>query len=101
MAPAPLTGYLCEQCLDAPAVAFVPAPWGGEMGVCEVCGAPPVRRTYECWRHDLSRAHSPTPSPSGRMMFLTCGICGVRCVTTAVLWQAEVARRAAANGREA
>jgi hypothetical protein len=34
-------GYLCEQCLDAPAVAFVPAPWGGEMGVCETCGGFP------------------------------------------------------------
>ena len=33
-----LTGYLCEQCLDAPAEAFVPAPWGGEMGVCAACG---------------------------------------------------------------
>ena len=31
-------GYLCEQCLDAPAVVFVAAPWGGEMGVCETCG---------------------------------------------------------------
>jgi hypothetical protein len=34
-------GYLCEVCLDAPAVAFVPAPWGGEMGVCAVCGGLP------------------------------------------------------------
>ena len=32
-----LTGYLCEICLDAPAVAFVPAPWGGEMGICATC----------------------------------------------------------------
>ena len=31
-------GHLCEVCLDAPAVAFVPAPWGGEMGVCAPCG---------------------------------------------------------------
>ncbi len=30
-----LTGYLCEQCLDAPAVAFVAAPWGGEMAPIE------------------------------------------------------------------
>jgi hypothetical protein len=36
-----LPGYLCEQCLDAPAVAVVPAPWGGEMGVCEACGGLP------------------------------------------------------------
>jgi hypothetical protein len=37
-----LGGYLCEQCLDAPAVAFVPAPWGGEMGICAACaGLPP------------------------------------------------------------
>ncbi len=33
----PLPGHLCEQCLDAPAVAVVPAPWGGDMGVCEAC----------------------------------------------------------------
>ena len=38
MADADPTGYLCEQCLDAPAVAFVAAPWGGEMGVCVACG---------------------------------------------------------------
>jgi hypothetical protein len=36
-----LTGYLCEQCLDAPAVALVAAPWGGEMGVCAACGGLP------------------------------------------------------------
>jgi len=35
--PAPLPGYLCESCLDAPAIALVPAPWGGEMGVCRAC----------------------------------------------------------------
>ena len=46
-APRPSTetsipGHLCEVCLDAPAVAFVPAPWGGEMGVCAACaGRPP------------------------------------------------------------
>ena len=33
-----LPGYLCEVCLDAPAVAFVAAPWGGERGVCAPCG---------------------------------------------------------------
>jgi hypothetical protein len=39
----PLPGHLCEQCLDAPAVAVVPAPWGGEMGICEACaGLPPA-----------------------------------------------------------
>lgn len=32
-----LPGHLCEVCLDAPAVALQPAPWGGEMGVCETC----------------------------------------------------------------
>ena len=38
-----LTGYRCEQCLDAPAVAFVAAPWGGEMGICAGCaGLPPA-----------------------------------------------------------
>ncbi len=44
-----LTGYLCEQCLDAPAVAFVVAPWGGEMGVCEACGGlPPAVPAAAC-----------------------------------------------------
>ena len=33
----PLPGHLCEQCLDAPAVRLVSAPWGGEMGVCLSC----------------------------------------------------------------
>ena len=47
-APRPSTetsipGHLCEVCLDAPAVAFVPAPWGGEMGSCAACaGLPPI-----------------------------------------------------------
>ena len=37
-----LSGYLCEVCLDAPAVAVVAAPWGGEVGVCAACaGLPP------------------------------------------------------------
>jgi len=37
-----IPGHLCEACLDAPAVAFVPAPWGGEMGICTACaGLPP------------------------------------------------------------
>jgi hypothetical protein len=31
-----LPGYLCEACLDAPAVV-VPAPGGGEMALCEAC----------------------------------------------------------------
>ena len=33
-APTPLPGHLCEQCLDAPAVLVVPAPEGGDMGIC-------------------------------------------------------------------
>ena len=33
----PLMGYLCERCLDAPALGGQPAPWGGEMGVCAAC----------------------------------------------------------------
>jgi hypothetical protein len=38
----PLPGHLCEVCLDAPAVAVIAAPWGGEMGVCAACaGLPP------------------------------------------------------------
>ena len=37
-----IPGHLCEACLDAPAVAFVPAPWGGEIGICTACaGLPP------------------------------------------------------------
>ncbi len=35
--PAPLPGYLCEVCLDAPAVTMAPALGGGEMGVCAQC----------------------------------------------------------------
>ena len=35
--PDPLPGYLCERCLDAPAIALVPAPGGGEMGLCQAC----------------------------------------------------------------
>jgi len=35
--PPPLPGHLCEQCLDAPAVMVVPAPWGGDMGICASC----------------------------------------------------------------
>src|SRR5262249_61729665 len=33
----PIPGHLCEQCLDAPAVRVVVAPWGGDMGVCDAC----------------------------------------------------------------
>jgi hypothetical protein len=33
----PLASYLCERCLDAPAVLVQPAPGGGEMGVCAAC----------------------------------------------------------------
>src|SRR5215470_9961029 len=36
-APPPLPGHLCEQCLDAPAVLVVPAPEGGDMGICAAC----------------------------------------------------------------
>ena len=32
--PTPLPGHLCEACLDAPAVLVVPAPEGGDMGIC-------------------------------------------------------------------
>ena len=38
----PLPGHLCEQCLDAPAVVVVPAPWGGDMGVCNTCHQAPA-----------------------------------------------------------
>ena len=30
-------GFLCERCLDAPAVNEQEAPWGGMMGVCQRC----------------------------------------------------------------
>lgn len=30
-------GSICEQCWDAPALTMVPAPWGGEMGICSPC----------------------------------------------------------------
>ena len=36
-APTPLPGHLCEQCLDAPAVLVIPAPGGGDMGICAAC----------------------------------------------------------------
>jgi hypothetical protein len=36
-AEAPLPGYLCEQCQDAPAVEWQPTPEGGEMGICTAC----------------------------------------------------------------
>jgi len=36
----PMPGHLCEVCLDAPATCLQPAPWGGEMGVCETCAVP-------------------------------------------------------------
>jgi hypothetical protein len=36
-APPPLPGHLCEACLDAPAVLVVPAPGGGDMGICAAC----------------------------------------------------------------
>jgi hypothetical protein len=39
--PAALPGSLCERCLDAPAARLAPAPWGGDMGVCDACGAQP------------------------------------------------------------
>jgi hypothetical protein len=40
-----LPGFLCEVCLDAPAIGFKVAPWGGEMGACEGCAA--MRRIDE------------------------------------------------------
>jgi hypothetical protein len=38
-----IPGHLCEVCLDAPATRLQPAPWGGEMGVCEACALPGVK----------------------------------------------------------
>jgi len=36
----PIPGHLCKVYLDAPAVHLRPAPWGGEMRVCEACQGP-------------------------------------------------------------
>lgn len=41
----PLPGFVCEACFDAPAVGLVPAPWGGEMGVCDACHQARVHAT--------------------------------------------------------
>lgn len=30
-------GSICEICFDQPATQILPAPWGGEMGVCVSC----------------------------------------------------------------
>jgi len=34
----PLPSHLCEVCLDVPAIRRMPAPWGGDMGVCQDVG---------------------------------------------------------------
>jgi hypothetical protein len=36
---APLPGYLCEQCEDAPAVQWQLTPEGSEVGVCTACAS--------------------------------------------------------------
>jgi len=60
--PAPLPGYLCETCLDAPAIALVPAPWGGEMGVCRACQRPQAAaRDEEADAARASGGHARTP----------------------------------------
>ena len=70
------------------------ATWGAARHVSAVpAGA--------CERHSLARAHSPMPSRGGTLVYLTCGVCGVRCVTTAGLWQAEVERRRTPAGTAA
>ena len=69
MDPADLAGYLCEQCLDAPAVAFVAAPWGGEMGVCEACGGlPPAVPAADC----PLCAQPPGPDENARVYLQHC-----------------------------
>lgn len=35
--PALPPGSICETCWDQPATNLLPAPWGGEMGVCVWC----------------------------------------------------------------
>jgi hypothetical protein len=59
-----LTGYLCEQCLDAPAVAFVAAPEGGEMGVCTACGGLPP--PSPCVQHPWTRRTARYPRGMAR-----------------------------------
>jgi hypothetical protein len=44
-----IPGHLCEVCLDAPAVAFVPAPCGGEMGICAACRGLPAAEPPAVW----------------------------------------------------
>ncbi len=94
-----LTGYLCEQCLDAPAVAFVPAPGGGEMGVCTACGG--LAPASPCVQHPLAQAHSPVFSRQGTRVAVTCGRCGVCWATTAARWLAELERRRTVAGTSA
>ena len=53
---ASLPGHLCEQCLDAPATALVPAPWGGEMGVCGACQSPDPGDGVPCQRCGTPRS---------------------------------------------
>jgi hypothetical protein len=50
-----IPGSICETCFDAPAVAHVPAPWGGDMGVCGPCGGIPA----------ATQAAPPLPGPDG------------------------------------
>jgi hypothetical protein len=51
----PLPGYLCEQCQDAPAVQWQPAPWSGEMGVC-------LARSTKAGAADEKRGESTPPT---------------------------------------
>jgi hypothetical protein len=66
MADADPTGYLCEQCLDAPAVAFVAAPWGGRDG--RLCGlrGPRARGTRPAAGRGARLPHLRSTTRSGR-----------------------------------
>ena len=65
MDPTNLTGYLCEQCLDAPA-ACVPALWGARWGSVRSAGSPPPgwRRTVPCAPSRQARTRMPTSTSS-------------------------------------
>src|SRR5262249_2007173 len=70
----PIPGHLCEVCLDAPATRLQPAPWGGEMGVCELCATPGAqpqttrsRTRRETHRASHTQERAMEPQSSGRL----------------------------------
>jgi hypothetical protein len=59
--PDTLPGYLCEACLDAPAVQVQAAPWGGEMGVC-AARIRLLEGTAHCHAHPLATHPQAAPA---------------------------------------